>query len=72
MSRVVDTRGLICPRPFLMTIDEIKKVSQGQIEILVDSDSSKENIGRAAESKGWVVKDVKKEGEGYRVTIYRG
>jgi TusA-related sulfurtransferase len=54
-----------------MTMDEIKKMSKGEIEILVDTDTSKENVSRAAVSKGWAVKDVKEEGEGYRVIIVR-
>jgi tRNA 2-thiouridine synthesizing protein A len=69
MGTIVDARGLSCPQPVLMTMDEIKRVSQGEIEILVDTDTSKENVSRAAQSKGWTVKDVKGEGEGYRVTI---
>jgi len=69
MGTIVDARGLSCPQPVLMTMDEIKKVSQGEIEILVDTDTSKENVSRAALSKGWEVKDVRQEGEGYRVTI---
>jgi TusA-related sulfurtransferase len=52
-----------------MTMDEIKRVSQGEIEIQVDTDTSKENVSRAAESKGWQVKEVREEGEGYRVII---
>lgn len=71
MSTIVDARGLSCPQPVLMTMDEIKKVSKGEIEILVDTDTSKENVSRAAQSKGWTVRDVKEEGEGYRVIINR-
>ncbi|MCF8083401.1 MAG: sulfurtransferase TusA family protein [Deltaproteobacteria bacterium] len=69
MSSTVDARGLSCPQPVLMTMDEIKKVSEGEIEIQVDTDTSKENVSRAAESKGWTVKAVQEEGEGYRVII---
>jgi len=69
MGTIVDARGLSCPQPVLMTMDEIKRMSKGEIEILVDTDTSKENVSRAAVSKGWTVKDVKEEGEGYRVTI---
>ena len=69
MSSTVDARGLSCPQPVLMTMDEIKKVSEGEIEIQVDTDTSKENVTRAAESKGWTVKEVQEEGEGYRVII---
>ena len=69
MSTIVDARGLSCPQPVLMTMDEIKKVGKGGIEVLVDTDTSKENVSRAAESKGWQVRDVQGEGEGYRITI---
>jgi tRNA 2-thiouridine synthesizing protein A len=69
MGTIVDARGLSCPQPVLMTIDEIKRVSKGEIEILVDTDTSKENVSRAATSKGWTVTDVTEEGEGYRVII---
>ena len=69
MSSIVDARGLSCPQPVLMTLDEIKKVAKGEIEILVDTDTSKENVSRAAESRKWQVKDVQEEGEGYRIKI---
>ncbi len=72
MSTIVDARGLSCPQPVLMTMDEIKKGSAQEIEVLVDTDTSKENVSRAAESKGWAVKNVAEEGEGYRVAIAKG
>ncbi len=67
MNSTVDARGLSCPQPVLMTMDEIKKVVKGEIVVLVDTDTSKENVSRAAQSNGWLVKDVQEEGEGYRV-----
>jgi tRNA 2-thiouridine synthesizing protein A len=69
MDSVVDARGLSCPQPVLMTMDEIKRVDKGEISILVDTDTSKENVSRAAESRSWIVKDVQPDGIGYRVTI---
>ncbi len=69
MSTVVDARGLSCPQPVLMTLDEIKKVNKGEIEVLVDTDTSKENVTRAAESQGWQVKEIQGKGEGYRIII---
>ena len=69
MTTTVDARGLSCPRPVLMTMDEMKKVNKGEILVLVDTDTSKENVSRAAASQGWQVKDVQPEGEGYRITI---
>ena len=69
MNTTVDARGLSCPQPVLMTMDEIKKAKQGEIVVLVDTDTSKENVSRAASSKEWQVKDVQEEGEGYKITI---
>lgn len=69
MITTVDARGLSCPQPVLMTLDEIKKVDKGEIVILADTDTSKENVSRSATSQGWKVKDVREEGGGYRITI---
>lgn len=69
MGSVVDARGLSCPQPVLMAMDEMKKTGQGEIVVLVDTDTSKENVSRAAQSQGWQTKDVAPEGEGYRITL---
>ena len=72
MSTTVDARGLSCPQPVLMTLDEIKKQGAGEIVVLVDTDTSKENVTRAAASKGWDLKGLEPEGEGYRLVIGKG
>lgn len=69
MSTTVDARGLSCPQPVLMTLKEIKKMDKGEIVVLVDTDTSKENVSRAAKSQGWQVKHVQEDREGYRITI---
>ncbi len=69
MSTIVDARGFSCPQPVLMTVNEIGKVKKGEIVVLVDTDTSKENVSRAAVSKGWKVQNVEPEGTGYRVFI---
>lgn len=69
MSTTIDARGLSCPQPVLMTLDEIQRIDKGEIEVLVDTDTSKENVSRAAENQGWKVKDIREDGEGYKVII---
>ena len=69
MSTVVDARGLSCPQPVLMTLDEIKRQGKGDIEVLVDTDTSRENVSRAAENQKWHVQEIQEEGEGYRIRI---
>ena len=69
MAATVDARGLSCPQPVIMTLDEIKKGKDKEIIVLVDTDTSKENVARAAESQGCKVNEISPEGEGYRITI---
>lgn len=69
MNTKIDARGLSCPQPVLMTLDEIKTGNTSEIEILVDTDTSQENVSRAAISQGWKVADVREEGDEYKITI---
>jgi TusA-related sulfurtransferase len=69
MSSVIDARGLSCPQPVILTLNRLKEMDKGQIDVLVDTDTSKENVSRAAMSKGWQVKDVQPDGQGYRVIL---
>ena len=69
MSNIVDARGLSCPQPVLMSMEEMKKIGKGEVVVLVDTDTSRENVSRAATSQGWQVKSVDSEGAGYRITI---
>lgn len=69
MSNLVDARGFSCPQPVIMAIDEIKKVKKGDIVVMVDTDTAKENVSRAAKAQGWEVTDIQPEDDGYRITI---
>lgn len=69
MAVTVDARGFGCPQPVLMTLGEIKRLQKGEMEVLVDTDTSKENVSRAAVSQGWEVEKILEEGEGYRIRI---
>ena len=69
MSKIVDARGLSCPQPVLLALNEIKKTEKGEIVVLVDTDTSKENVSRAAASQGWSLKNVEPDGAGYRITV---
>ena len=72
MAATVDARGLSCPQPVIMTLDEIKNGNEKEIVVRVDTDTSKENVMRAAESQGCRVDDISPEGEGYRITMTKG
>ncbi|NVM21070.1 MAG: sulfurtransferase TusA family protein [Desulfobacterales bacterium] len=69
MPETVDASGLSCPQPVIMTLNKIKEVDKGEIEVFVDTDTSKENVSRAAQSQGWDVAEITKSGTGYRMLI---
>ena len=72
MSEKVDARGLSCPQPVLMTMEKLKTLNQGELVVLVDTDTSRENVSRAAASLGWQVKEVQPDGDEYRITLQKG
>lgn len=72
MSSIVDTRGLSCPQPVIMTMKGIDKKDASELVVLVDTDTAKENVSRAAASRGWAVAGIEQEDEGYRITIRKG
>jgi tRNA 2-thiouridine synthesizing protein A len=69
MSIIVDAKGLSCPQPVILTVNEMKKLKKGEIVILVDTDTSRENVSRAATAQGWTLKGMEQEGNGYRISI---
>ena len=69
MSIIVDAGGLSCPQPVLMTLNKIKEIKKGEIIVKVDTDTSKENVSRAAKSQGWEIADIQEKEGGYQLTI---
>ncbi|RLB10447.1 MAG: preprotein translocase subunit TatB [Deltaproteobacteria bacterium] len=70
-KETVDARGLSCPQPVLMVMDKMRSLGKGKIEVMVDTDTAKENIVRAAESQGWQVKEIISEDMEYRLTLIK-
>ncbi|MFB3925835.1 MAG: sulfurtransferase TusA family protein [Syntrophales bacterium] len=71
MSKTIDARGLSCPHPVLMTLNGIKSGEADEMIILVDNEASKENVSRAAASKGWAVTEISKKEDLYHIAIKR-
>ncbi len=69
MENIVDARGFSCPQPVIMAVNEMKKAGQGELTVLVDTDTAKENINRATAAQGWSVLSVEPEGGGYKIKI---
>lgn len=69
MAQTVDARGFSCPQPVLMASQAMQQAGSGEIEVLVDNEASRENVGRAAQSQGWTV-DIREEtGGDFRLVL---
>ena len=64
----VNASGLSCPQPVLMTKKVLTGLEAGRVEVLVDTATSRNNVSRFAESKGWSV-DVEERDGGYKVIL---
>jgi tRNA 2-thiouridine synthesizing protein A len=71
MTKTIDARGLSCPQPVLMTLDEISSGNETRFAVLVDNDAAKENVTRAAESRNWRVSEVSEDGGDYSIIIVK-
>jgi TusA-related sulfurtransferase len=63
----VDARGLSCPQPVILTRNAIE-AGDFPIEVLVDTVTARQNVGRAAEKAGCTV-HVEEVGEEFRLTL---
>jgi len=69
MKIIVDARGLSCPQPVMLALSKMKELGSGEFSVLVDTDTAKENVLRAAGNKSWEVRAVESEADGYRITL---
>ncbi len=69
MGNIIDAKGLSCPQPVILTLNAIKKQKSGELVILVDTDTAKENVNRAATAQGWKAADIQPEDNGYRLVL---
>lgn len=69
MSTIVDARGLSCPQPVILALNAIRTGKDSELEVLVDTSTSRENVSRAAASQGWEIVSVKEEGGVFRIGI---
>ena len=62
MATLIDTCGLSCPQPILMSLTAAKKQPEGPFSVLVDNEASRENVTRAARNSGFDVTESEENG----------
>jgi len=69
MEGKIDARGLSCPQPVLLTLSKLKAMGSGEIEVLVDNETSKENVTRAATAQGWAISKIREDEDTFFITL---
>ncbi|MFO8101048.1 MAG: sulfurtransferase TusA family protein [Dehalococcoidia bacterium] len=64
----VDARGFSCPVPVVKTKKAIEANPNQPVTVLVESDVSRENVTRLAESRGYAI-DVENTDDGFRLLL---
>ena len=65
----VNASGLSCPQPVMLTKKALSNLSSGKVEVLVDTATSRNNVSRFAENKGWSVNVEELENSGYKLIL---
>ncbi len=68
-DKTLDARGLSCPQPVLLLMENMKKMGRGSIEVVVDTITSRENVVRAAAMEGWKVSQEEESDQGYKILL---
>jgi len=58
---LIDARGIGCPKPVIMAEEELAKIQEGSVEILVDNEASVSNLSRFAKKNGFYAENTKKD-----------
>lgn len=64
----VDVRGFSCPIPVVKTKKAMEDNPNDVLTVLIETEVSKENVSRLAESRGYSIKEEALSGE-YRLTL---
>ena len=72
MAEQVNARGLSCPQPVILVHQKMKELGRGMFEVMLDTDTSCENVSRLAKNEGWEVIETKKtKDSGYVLILKR-
>lgn len=68
MTNKLDLRGLSCPQPVFETKKKIEAMGKGELLILVDTGTARDNITRLAVNNGWSI-SVNETGGDFELTL---
>lgn len=64
----IDCRGLACPQPVITTKNALEEMAEGELMVIVDNPSARDNVERFAKSQGATV-NIEKKGNDFYLHI---
>ncbi len=68
----INARGLACPEPVLLSKKALDEIEHGEVVVLVDSETAKENISRMAKHEGCTVSIKSKSHDAFELHLTKG
>lgn len=68
---IIDARGQLCPKPVMLLAEEIAKIKEGIVEVIVDNAASADNLVSYAKGRGFYC-ETTKDGSDWRVKVVNG
>jgi selenium metabolism protein YedF len=59
-KKIIDAKGLACPQPVVLTKQALEGFNHGEMTVLVDNDTARENVARFAAGQGCTVSVIDK------------
>lgn len=60
--RTIDCSGLLCPKPVILTKKELENMEAGELEVIVDNDTARENVSKFAKNLGISFETTERDG----------
>jgi selenium metabolism protein YedF len=60
--KIIDCRGLKCPKPVILTKKEYDLIDKGEFQVIVDNEAAKENVVKFVKNEGGNCTAEEKEG----------
>jgi selenium metabolism protein YedF len=68
---IIDARDQGCPKPVMMAEEALSKITEGIVEVLVDNESSADNLAWFAKNNAFY-SETTREGSDWKVKIVKG
>lgn len=69
--QTIDASGLSCPQPVQLFLQAVKAAPDGEFIVIVDNEASRENVSRAARTRGFTVEPQDMDGGLCRLAIHK-